>query len=66
MINLESLSHEHKERLAEDCEDYLNHRYIPLKSYAYDNIIVQAIREGYVLPKFGFEMKGNEVNATNK
>lgn len=49
---LEKLSHEHKEALAEDCEDYLIHRHIPLHSHSYDNIIVQAIKEGYQLSKF--------------
>jgi hypothetical protein len=52
MIDLSSISHEEKEALAEDCEDYLLHRHIPLHSHSYDNIILQAIREGYQLKKF--------------
>ena len=52
MIDLESLSHEDKEALAEDCEDFLLHRHIPLHSHSYDNIITQAIREGYQLNRF--------------
>ena len=44
---LEELSHEQKEALAEDCEDYLVHRNIPLMSHSYDNIIIHAIKEGY-------------------
>ena len=31
MIDLEKLSHEEKEALAEDCEDFLLHRNIPLR-----------------------------------
>lgn len=52
MINLEKLSHEIKEQLAEDCEDFLLHRHIPLYSHSYDNIINQAIKEGYQLNLF--------------
>ena len=51
MIDLEHLSHEEKELLAEDCEDYLLHRNIPFRSHSYDNIILHAIREGYQLEK---------------
>jgi len=51
-IDLNLLSHELKESLAEDCEDYLNHRHIPLHSHSYDNIICQALKEGYQLSKF--------------
>ena len=47
MLELESLSHEIKEALSEDCEDYLLHRNIPLHSHSYDNIIIHALREGY-------------------
>ena len=43
MIDLDSLSHEEKELLAEDCEDYLLHRNIPLRSHSYDNIILHAM-----------------------
>ena len=52
MIDLEKLSHEEKEALAEDCEDYLLHRNIPLYSHSYDNIIIHALREGYKMDKF--------------
>lgn len=52
MIDLENMSHAVKEALAEDCEDYLLHRHIPLMSYSYDNIIMQALREGYQMSKF--------------
>jgi|TARA_B100000282_G_scaffold129349_1_gene92613 hypothetical protein len=49
---LEKIPHELKEALAEDCEDYLLHRNIPLHSHSYDNIIIQAIKEGYQANKF--------------
>ena len=52
MIDLEKLSHEEKEALAEDCEDFLLHRHIPLHSHSYDNIINQALREGYQMSRF--------------
>ena len=52
MNNLEKLSYDEKEALAEDCEDFLLHRHIPLHSHIYDNIILQAIREGYQIDKF--------------
>ena len=52
MIDLSKLSHDEKEALAEDCEDYLLHRHIPLRSHSYDNIILQAFREGYQYNKF--------------
>jgi|TARA_B100000902_G_C27300555_1_gene912530 hypothetical protein len=52
MLDLESLSHEMKEALSEDCEDYLLHRHIPLHSHSYDNIIIQALREGYQMSGF--------------
>ena len=52
MIDLEKLSNDEKEALAEDCEDFLLHRHIPLHSHSYDNIILQAIREGYQIDKF--------------
>ena len=51
-MNLDKLTHSQKECLAEDCEDYLLHRSIPLFSHSYDNIIMQAIREGYQVKKF--------------
>lgn len=46
------MPHAVKEALAEDCEDYLLHRHIPLMSHSYDNIIMQALREGYQMTKF--------------
>lgn len=49
---LDNLSHEQKEALAEDCEDFLVHRHIPLQSHSYDNIIIHALKEGYQLDKF--------------
>ena len=49
---LEKLPHELKEALAEDCEDFLLHRSIPLHSHSYDNIIIQALKEGYQPSKF--------------
>ena len=52
MLNLENMTHEQKESLAEDCEDYLLHRHIPLHSHSYDNIINQALREGHQVKKF--------------
>ena len=52
MFDLETLTHEQKELLAEDCEDFLLHRNILLCSHSYDNIINQALREGYQLNKF--------------
>ena len=52
MIDLSKLSHDDFEALAEDCEDYLVHRHIPLHSHSYDNIILQAFREGYQYNKF--------------
>jgi len=52
MIDLETLSHEEKEMLAADCEDFLLHRNIPLRSHSYDTIIQHAFREGYQITKF--------------
>ena len=57
MIDLDSLSHEEKELLAEDCEDYLLHRNIPLRSHSYDTIILHAVREGYQMQKFDRSIK---------
>mgnify|MGYP005992687363 FL=1 len=51
-MNLEQLSVEEREALAEDCEDYLLHRHIPLYSHSYDTIINQALKEGYQMSKF--------------
>jgi hypothetical protein len=52
MIDLNNITEDQKEALAEDCEDYLLHRNIPLRSHSYDNIISQALREGYKLERF--------------
>ena len=52
MIDLEALTHEEKEVLAEDCEDCLLHRTIPLRSHCYDNIITHAFRAGYRMEIF--------------
>jgi len=52
MINLDYLSHEDKEALAEDCEEYLHQKRVPLFSHSYDNIIIQAIQEGYQVELF--------------
>ena len=49
---LESMSHEDKEALAEDCEDFLLHRHIPLRSHSYDSIIKHAVLEGYRIERF--------------
>ncbi len=43
------INHEQRECLADDCEDYLIAKYIPLYSHSYDNIIRQAFEEGYRL-----------------
>ena len=42
---LDRLPHELKEVLAEDCEDFLLHRSIPLHSHSYDNIIIQSSKK---------------------
>lgn len=52
MIDLDTITHDDKEALAEDCEDFLLHRHIPLHSHSYDNIIRQALMEGYQLNRF--------------
>ena len=57
MIDLNKLSHDEKEALAEDCEDYLLHRNIPLYSHSYDNIIAHALKEGYHISKFDRPMR---------
>ena len=49
---LARLTHIQLEVLAEDCEDYLVHRYIPLHSHSYTNIIRQAFKEGYDYCRF--------------
>jgi len=46
------MTHEEKECLAEDCEDYLIHRHIPIHSHSYDNIINQTLKEGYQIKLF--------------
>lgn len=52
MLNLENLSDTERLSLADSCEDFLLHRNIPLHSDARDDIIVQALKEGYQLRKF--------------
>ncbi len=47
MIDLDYLSHEELESLAEDAEDYLIDRSINLDSHSYVNIIVQAVSYGF-------------------
>lgn len=49
---LTTMTHEYKEELSDSCEDFLNHRNIPLMSHSYDNIIIQAVKEGYQLDRF--------------
>jgi len=52
MIDLNYLSHEDKELLAEDCEEYIHQLRVPLFSHSYDNIILQAVSLGYEIEKF--------------
>lgn len=52
MIDLTNLTVEEKESLSEDCEDFLLHRHIPLRSHSYDEIIRQALLEGYQINRF--------------
>jgi hypothetical protein len=49
---LDRMPHELKEAIAEDCEDFLVHRHIPLRSHSYDNIIIHALKEGYQMKLF--------------
>ena len=51
-MNLDNLTHVQKELLSNACEDFLLHRNIPLHSHSYDNIINQALKEGFQLSKF--------------
>ena len=46
------MRHNKEDALINDCEDYLLHRYIPLHSYTGDEIIKQAIKEGYMMDLF--------------
>ena len=46
------MKHTEKDALINQCEDYLLQRYIPLHSYTGDNIIKQAIKEGYMIELF--------------
>ena len=52
MIDFTKLTHEELECLAEDCEDFLLHRHIELFSHSYENIVIQALKEGYQMSKF--------------
>jgi len=47
MIDLDYLSHEELESLAEDAEDYLIDRSINLVSHSYVNIVSQAVYYGF-------------------
>ena len=46
------MRHNNTDALINDCEDYLLHRYIPLHSYTGEEIIKQAIKEGYMMDLF--------------
>lgn len=50
--HLEKMSDQMKESLSEDCEDFLLHRHIPLRSHSAEDIIIQAMREGYQIDRF--------------
>jgi len=50
--HLDKMSDQMKESLSEDCEDFLLHRHIPLRSHSAEDIITQAMREGYQIDKF--------------
>lgn len=52
MLDLAHLTETKKQLLADRCEDFLLHRNIPLHSYTLDDIILQAVREGFQLSKF--------------
>lgn len=49
---LARLTHVQLEALAEACEEYLDHRFIPLHSHSYTNIIRQAFKEGFMFSKY--------------
>ena len=46
------MKHTKEDALINDCEDYLLHRYIPIHSYTSEEIIQQAIKEGYMMELF--------------
>ena len=46
-VNLNQLTHEQLEMIAEDAEDFLNDRDIELTSHSYENIIAQAQQHGF-------------------
>jgi hypothetical protein len=46
-VNLNQLTHDQLEELAEDAEDFLNDRDIELTSHSYENIIAQAQQHGF-------------------
>ena len=52
MIDLNYISQEDKKFLVEDCKDFLDNLNITLFSDSDDNIILQAIKEGYELENF--------------
>ena len=43
------MKHTKTDALINDCEDYLLQRYIPLHSYNSEEIISQAVKEGYIM-----------------
>ena len=43
------------EKLAESCEDYLLHRFIPIRYTDKQDIINHAVKEGYQLGKYMME-----------
>ncbi len=46
------MKHTKSDALINDCEDYLLQRYIPLHSYNSEEIISQAVKEGYMMDLF--------------
>jgi hypothetical protein len=46
-VNLNQLTHDQLEMIAEDAEDFLNDRDIELTSHSYGNIIQQAQKYGF-------------------
>ena len=50
--HLDKMSDQMKESLSEDCADFLLQRHIPLRSHSAEDIITQAMREGYQIDRF--------------
>jgi len=46
------MRHTKLDALTNDCEDFLLQRFIPLHSYNGDEIISQAVKEGYMMDLF--------------